>query len=109
MAIKLKLLTKYNKLSSKKLLRLILFVSSSAYIIYHLLQGNRGFLAWLKIRQVIKYEQEVLKQVTSDVNTLSRKVKLLRPQSLDTDLLEERVRDILNMASTDEVIVRMTK
>jgi cell division protein FtsB len=36
---------------------------------------------------------------------LERKVKLLRPDSLDPDMLEERAREVLNYTREDEVVV----
>ncbi len=36
---------------------------------------------------------------------LERRVQLLRPDSLDPDMLEERARKVLNFAKKDEVVI----
>jgi cell division protein FtsB len=75
-------------------------------MVYHLLQGNRGLLALFKIKEVVREEQEVLSKLEHEKSILANNIKLLRPQSLDLDLLDERARDVLNLARDDEVIIR---
>ncbi len=76
-----------------------------AYMTYHLLHGNRGLLALWKIRRIVQEEREVLTKLEDETETLARQIRLLRPQSLDLDLLDERAREVLNMAEPDEIIL----
>jgi cell division protein FtsB len=75
-------------------------------MVYHLLQGNRGLLALFKIKEVVREEQGILSNLEHEKTTLANNIKLLRPQSLDLDMLDERARDVLNLARDDEVILR---
>lgn len=106
MPLKLNFIAKYNyKPSKRTLLKIIVLGGIMVYMIYHLLQGNRGLLALLDMKQIVKKEQEILTNLEREQKILYRRIKLLRPQSLDLDLLDESVRDILNFAHEDEVII----
>lgn len=89
----------------KALMRLALWGGLMAYMTYHLLHGNRGLLALWKIRRIVQEEREVLTKLEDETETLARQIRLLRPQSLDLDLLDERAREVLNMAEPDEIIL----
>jgi cell division protein FtsB len=66
-----------------------------AYFAYHAVQGNRGLIAWWKLRYEIERTDLTLSEVESEKQTLERRVVLLRPESLDRDMLEERARVML--------------
>ncbi|MES2253034.1 MAG: septum formation initiator family protein [Pseudomonadota bacterium] len=75
------------------------------YFTYHIFQGDRGIIAYLRLQQTVvshereRAEQQVLRE------QLERRVYLLRPDSLDIDLLEERARAVLNFAHPDEIVI----
>ncbi len=75
------------------------------YFVYHIFQGERGLLALLRLQQKIKEDEKILIDLQSQREILERKVYLLRPDSLDRDMLEERVRLLLNFARSDEVVI----
>lgn len=75
-----------------------------AYLGFHLIQGNRGLLALFKIRKIVRQEQMTLADLERQRAELIQHIRLLRPQSLDLDLLDERAREELNVAETDEII-----
>ena len=72
---------------------------------YHIFQGERGLLSWLRLQQKIVDDEKVLLSLQSQREILEHKVYLLRPDSLDKDMLEERVRLLLNFARADEVVI----
>jgi cell division protein FtsB len=74
-------------------------------VIYHLLHGNRGLLALFEIQKIVSVERGKLNDLESEVALLAHRVALLRPQSLDKDMLDERVRDVLNLAQSTEIII----
>lgn len=76
-----------------------------SYFIYHIFQGERGLYSWLRLQQRVVEEEKVLTTLQSEREVLERQVYLLRPDSLDLDMLEERVRLILNFARSDEIII----
>lgn len=75
------------------------------YFTYHIFQGDRGIIAYLRLQQIVAvHEKERAVQQTLR-EQLERRVYLLRPDSLDVDLLEERARAVLNYAHPDEIVI----
>lgn len=76
-----------------------------AYFIYHSIQGERGLLSMLRTKQKLDIVRQEFNLLQSQKEVLERRVYLLRPDSLDLDMLEERARAVLNFARPDEVII----
>jgi cell division protein FtsB len=72
---------------------------------YHLVQGERGLLAWLRLNQEIKVAQAHLADLDGERSALEGRVALLRPEHLDRDMLDERARATLNLAGPREIII----
>lgn len=89
----------------KGLLGPLIAFACVAYFIYHSIQGERGILSMFRLRQKLELVKAELNLLTSQRESLERRVQLLRPDNLDLDLLEERARAILNFARSDEVII----
>jgi cell division protein FtsB len=78
---------------------------AALYFVYHAVQGERGVLAWVRLQQDLTAVQETREQLVDEREELEQRVSLLRPDSLDPDLLEERARVMLNYTRPDEVVV----
>lgn len=76
-----------------------------AYFIYHSIQGERGLLSMLRMKQKLEIVRQEFHFLQAQKELLDRRVYLLRPDSLDLDILEERARAVLNFARSDEVII----
>ena len=76
-----------------------------AYIAYHAVQGDRGLLAYFTYNQEVNRAAATLQEVQQDRVKLAHRVSLLRPESRDLDLLEERARITLDLVREDEYIV----
>ena len=75
------------------------------YFAYSLQTGDHGLEAsesLSKRKAVLAGELAGLKEVRQ---RLERDVSLLRPESLDPDMLDERARAILNLAHPDDLII----
>jgi cell division protein FtsB len=83
----------------------ILGISLVAYFAYHLVQGDRGLIAMLGLMQQVKQAQSELDASEAERLPLANRVALLRPDHLDRDLLDERVRAVLNAADSRDFIV----
>jgi cell division protein FtsB len=83
----------------------LLACSAGGYFAYHLEIGEHG----LKSRAELEQRKEVLQGELAgleEVRTrLDRDVALLRPESLDPDMLDERARAILNLAHSDDLVI----
>jgi cell division protein FtsB len=101
---KLRFITR-KKQSKKTLINSAIFMMIVVYILYHLLHGNRGLFALFEVRKAVAAEKSILQDLETGIGVLARKVHLLKPDSLDIDILEEQARATLNVASENEIII----
>lgn len=76
-----------------------------SYFAYHAVQGDRGLIAWWNLRYEIEKTNFEMAEVTAEKQALEHRVSLLRPGSLDRDMLEERARLMLGAVNPDDLIV----
>jgi len=79
------------------------------YLIYLGIQGDRGLLAWIQRGQDIFVAEQRLAGLQIQADALAHRITLMHPKSLDLDLLEERVRAVLNLAGPDDIILLETQ
>lgn len=75
------------------------------YFSYHIVQGDRGLIAWVHLKNEIGKAEQTLGDIRAQKTELEKRVSLLRPDSLDPDMLEERARIMLNMGRPDERVL----
>ena len=75
------------------------------YFVYHTIQGDRGLRAYVNLSREVDEAASTLAALNAERDNLERRVRLLRPDSLDRDLLEERARAMLNAVHTDDVVI----
>jgi cell division protein FtsB len=83
----------------------LLSVIMVGYFTYHIFQGERGIIAYVRLQQKFVVDENERNALQLSREQLEKRVYLLRPHSLDTDLLEERARAVLNFAHPNEVII----
>lgn len=83
----------------------VLAISVFGYFAYHSVQGDRGLIAWLQLGQQVEIAQAVLEKVSRDRSTLEHRARLLRPDNLDPDMLDERARQVLSLTHPDELVI----
>ncbi|TQV79168.1 FtsB family cell division protein [Denitrobaculum tricleocarpae] len=83
----------------------VLAVCTVVYFAYHTLEGDRGFLTWLSLKQDLAQTHIAQGELRAQRQELEARVSLLRPDNLDPDLLEERARDVLNYGHENELIL----
>ena len=76
-----------------------------AYFAYHRIQGDRGLVAWMRLNEHIEIARSELAGLQVERVALERRVSLLRPDSLDRDLLDEQARIVLNFARPGEIVI----
>lgn len=79
------------------------------YFLYHAVQGDRGFLAWLRLTQDLEQAKLAAVDIGSQRERLEERVGRLQPEHLDPDLLDERARALLNLGRRDEVVIVLPK
>lgn len=75
------------------------------YFVYHTIQGDRGWISMLRLQQEVNSAQNTLSSLQRERGELSNRVHLLRPESLDSDLLEEKSKELLNYSKPNEIII----
>lgn len=74
------------------------------YFSFHLVSGERGLLAYAKLKSEIDAREQQKAKMQTEKETLANRVVGLRAESLDLDLLEEVARKDLGYSKKDEVI-----
>ena len=77
----------------------------AVYFAYHAIQGERGLISWWRLTQQVDAARMTLAETSVRRAILDRRVALLRPESLDRDMLDERARDMLNQVGADEIVI----
>ena len=77
-------------------------ISLVVYFSYHLVEGDRGLLAWRQVGEKVRVAQAELATSEAERTALDRRVNLLRAGHLDPDMLDERARATLNLVAPDE-------
>ena len=80
-------------------------VSAVLYFAYHGINGDRGLLAWRKLEKEVRSTQGELDRARGEREALERRVKLLHPESLDPDMLDESARRLLNYGRPEEIVI----
>lgn len=74
-----------------------------SYIGYHAFTGSRGLNAHERLdAETVELKTELAELVQERV-LLQKQITLLRPDTLDPDMLDERVRAVLNFAENGEL------
>lgn len=89
----------------KRLSSPLLFSFAVCYLAFHALNGDRGLYAYLKQSRHLETSQHELEQLTARRADLENRVKLMRNDSLDLDLLDEQARRVLGSAKKNEIVV----
>ena len=75
------------------------------YFVYHAVQGDHGALAWRQLDLRIIEARVTLEELAGRREALEHRVKLLLPESLDPDMLEEQGRRLLNFTHPDDIVL----
>ena len=91
------------KLKSGWLIFISLFIF--VYCSFNLFCGDRNIYRYFALQDQIAEAKERALMYAKQKNKLQQKVNRLSDAGLDTDLLDEQARVVLNMAADDEFII----
>lgn len=77
----------------------------AVYFGAHAIYGARGLISMKELDEAIASAEAEQSIVAQERAEMERRARLLRPNSLDPDLLEERARLMLNFGRDDEVVI----
>ncbi len=75
------------------------------YFSYHILTGNYGLFSWRSLEAELREHRDTLSALEEEEEKLQNKVKRLKADHLDRDLLDECARDMLNVGEKDEIVI----
>jgi len=75
------------------------------YFVVHTIEGDRGILAMMAIRQQIQRAEETYAVTHAERQKLEGHVALLRDNGLDRDMLDEQARRVLGLAGDKEIVI----
>lgn len=82
-----------------------ILLGAISYFAFHTFFGTRGYFALNKLNNSIQITTITLQNLRSERLELDHTAKLLRPDSLDRDMLDEQARKILGLARSGEKII----
>ena len=77
----------------------------TGYFAYHLVEGDRGLRAWMRVDRRSCARQGQLAAVSAKRAALEHRVAHMRPDQVDPDLLDEQVRETLDLVAPDEIVI----
>lgn len=80
-----------------------------AYFGYHLLEGRRGLLAWQHLDSQLARVQGRMSDLQKEEDILSNRIRLLKSESICTDMLTERAKEVLGYVPNHEVVVMIPR
>jgi cell division protein FtsB len=83
----------------------IIGVGIVGYFLYHTVEGERGWVTQMHLQNETKTAEETLAKLRQERETLEHRVHLIRPESLDPDLLDEQARKALNYSKPNEIVI----
>lgn len=75
------------------------------YFAYHSVEGDRGLTAFVRLSERLGEARTQLAELQAERQAIERRVRLLRTDNLDPDMLDERARQILNYSRPDEIVI----
>ncbi len=75
------------------------------YFAYHAVEGDYGLFALGKLQDRVDGLEADLKKARAERRRLEGHVALMRPESLDRDMIDERAREALNMANAKDIVI----
>ena len=75
------------------------------YFLYHVAQGDRGLIAMLQLLRRLDVAQETVETLEKDREVWANRINLLKPKTLNKDMLDEQARRQLGLAEPDEVVI----
>ncbi len=77
----------------------------SLYFGYHLMAGERSYWQLSSLETQVTSVEQDLAVLSEQKANIEEKVVMMRPGSINRDLLEERVRSVLGYRSADETVI----
>jgi cell division protein FtsB len=82
----------------------VIGICLAIYFCYHLVAGERSYLRLVSLNAQVSDTQQELVLASAERTSLEQKVVMMRPGSVNRDLLEEQARRVLGFHYKDEKV-----
>lgn len=89
----------------KALVGPMLGMALTGYFAYHLVEGDRGLRAWVRLTQELRLAKDHAAAISAERAELEHRVSHMRPDRIDPDLLDTQVRKTLDVLRPDEIAI----
>lgn len=89
---------------SKAYIRKFALLFIVGYLIYQIMTGDRGFLKLIQLSKKHHALENEITTLETKKQTLAQKVQMLKPESLNLDMLDEQVRRRLGYTTEGETV-----
>src|SRR5262245_23758747 len=83
----------------------MLGIALTGYFAYHLVEGDRGLRAWVRLTQELRVAKEQAAAASVERIRLEHRVSHMRRDHVDPDLLDAQVRKTLDLLRPDEIVI----
>ena len=80
-----------------------------SYFAFHAFNGEHGIMAQRQFDQQKRELSDELRQLQTERAALERRVLLMKSDSIDPDILEEKSREMLGMTRPSDVVVLLSR
>ena len=87
----------------------VLGIGALVYLGYHFFEGERGLKASWSVDQRLARATAERDKLAAERSQIESRVGLLREKSLDRDMLDERIRQMLNLAQPGDLVILYAK
>ena len=92
---------------AKQIIAPVIGIAAITYFGHHTIQGEHGILTWLQLSSQVEQAHTTLHSLETKRSQLANRVRLLHPDHLDLDMLDEQARRLLNLGRADEILILM--
>ncbi len=82
----------------------LVFALLFVYFCYHAISGEHGLIALIELQNKVKERKIEADSIHAEKLNLEHRVSLLKPNSLDLDMLDEQARKLLGYAGKNETV-----
>ncbi|QNT78708.1 FtsB family cell division protein [Entomobacter blattae] len=93
----------------KKLIKAIippcLFIGLTAYFSWNAIQGEHGIKSYQNQLKLLEKAKQARKDALSEQQAWAKRIKGLKENGLDKDILDERARAMLSLANSNDLVI----
>jgi cell division protein FtsB len=77
------------------------------YFVFHSIYGSKGIISYFKLQAQLNNQHQKLAALRAERLEIENGTKLLRDDSIDQDMLDEKIRTVLGLSQSNEKIVKI--